>query len=67
MRIGDIGNYYGGLHIFEKDGKCYWIIENYDTDLTDLSECEEIPRKLHSALKEFEFNKIINNIKSSKK
>lgn len=36
-RIGKIGNYYGGLHVTEHNGKYYWCIENYDTALSDPS------------------------------
>jgi len=27
--IGDIWNYYGGLHVKESGGKYFWSIENY--------------------------------------
>lgn len=49
--IGEIGNHYGGLHIQKVDNKFYWIIENYDTDFTDLSEWEEISENLYNSLK----------------
>ena len=44
--IGFIGNYYGGLTVKEESGKYYWIIENYDTNLKDISEWEEIRKEL---------------------
>ncbi len=55
-RIGEIGNYYGGLHIQEYEGKYYWIIENYDTDFSDLNEWDEIPRELYSELLKHPYN-----------
>ena len=30
IRIGDIGNHYGGLEVKEEGGKYFWGIENYD-------------------------------------
>ena len=29
-RVGDIANYYGGLHVKRIANLCYWSIENYD-------------------------------------
>ena len=51
--IGNIGNYYGGLHIAKDDDKFYWLIENYDTDFSDRSEFEEIPESLYNELIKF--------------
>lgn len=48
--VGKIGNYYGGLCIMEKDGKYYWLIENYNTDFDDMDEWEEISKKLWNEL-----------------
>lgn len=48
--IPNIGNHYGGLFIYEKENKFYWIIENYDTDFENLSEWDEIPKKLYEHL-----------------
>ena len=51
-QIGNISNYYGGLWIFKKNGKCYWFIENYDTDFDDPGDwAEEIPSSLYRTLK----------------
>lgn len=50
IQIGEIGNYYGGLFITQYDSKYYWIIENYNTDFTDISEWEEISEELYYAL-----------------
>ena len=49
-KIGGIDNYYGGLMIKEEDGKYYWIIEDYDTDFSDLSRWEEITKELYTQL-----------------
>lgn len=49
-RVGEIGNYYGGLFIYEQENKFYWIIENYDTDFENLSEWDEIPKSLYEQL-----------------
>ena len=52
MPVGSIGNYYGGLHIAEKEGKFYWGIENYDGTYW-----EEIPESLYSSIASYEHNK----------
>lgn len=49
-KVGKIGNYYGGLFIYEKENKFYWIIENYDTDFEDITEWQEIPQSLYDEL-----------------
>jgi hypothetical protein len=43
-------NYYGGLNVQEQKGKYYWIIENYDTDLSSLKKWEEISKTLYNEL-----------------
>lgn len=44
--VGLIGNYYGGLTVKKnKDGKCYWAIENHDGH-----DWQEIPRWLFDTL-----------------
>lgn len=43
--VGRIGNYYGGLHIRETDGRYEWSIENYDGHCWD-----EIPESLYAEL-----------------
>jgi len=48
-RIGNIGNYYGGLFVMAESGQCYWGIENYDG-----TDWEEIPESLFCALTAFE-------------
>jgi hypothetical protein len=48
--IGNISNYYGGLHAWIEDGKYFWSIENYD----GFSEIEEIPKYLYDALNRFQ-------------
>lgn len=47
--IGMIGNYYGGLHIVERDGKYTWYITDYDYD-----DIQEIPKYLYDALLKFQ-------------
>lgn len=47
--IGEIGNYYGGLHCAEVGGKYYWSIEDYSG-----FDIQEIPFYLYEALKAFE-------------
>ena len=54
IRIGKIGNYYGGLYIIEHDGKYYWIIENHDTDFGIISEWDEIPKELYESLLKYQ-------------
>lgn len=49
-QVGQIGNYYGGLHIAEVAGKFYWIIENWDTDFDVIDEWSEIPEVLYRQL-----------------
>ena len=46
--ILSIGNYYGHLNVTEHEGKYYWIIENYNTDFSDLSQWEEIDKRLYN-------------------
>ena len=47
--IGQIGNYYGGLSIYEKDGVYFWGIDDvYETDW------EEIPKSLYDSLLAFQ-------------
>jgi hypothetical protein len=48
--IKEIGNYYGGLWIMEFDNAYYWIIENHDTDFSDITEWTEIPKSLYDEL-----------------
>jgi hypothetical protein len=43
-------NYYGGLLIKKEKNKCYWIIEDYDTQFTDINEWQEIPQSLYNEL-----------------
>lgn len=43
--VGGIGNYYGSLHILEKDGVYYFGIENYSGMYM-----EEIPKSLYNEL-----------------
>ena len=50
IQIGKISNYYGCLSVLEHEGKFYWIIENYDTDFSDLAEYEEISEELYRTL-----------------
>ena len=60
MRIGNIGNYYGGLIIRPGEDnkyKWYWGIENYD----DI-DWEEIPNYLADALIMFESYRDSNDI-----
>lgn len=50
IAVSSIGNYYGGLHILEHEGKYYWIIENFDTNFDDLDQYEEITKELYDAI-----------------
>lgn len=52
--IGTVGNYYGGLHVMEKDGKYYWVIPNRSTDFKDLSDWDECDKELYDALVAYE-------------
>lgn len=47
--IGGIGNYYGGLYVWDRGGVTLWGVENYDG-----VGWEEIPRSLYDALMAFE-------------
>jgi hypothetical protein len=38
----------------EKEGKYYWIIENYSTDFDDLDYWEECDKELYDALVAYE-------------
>jgi hypothetical protein len=49
IRIGEIGNYYGGLFIAKEDSKYYWGIENYDGFFW-----EEIPEEVYNCLLKYE-------------
>ena len=48
MQIGDVGNYYGGLHVKEQGGKFWWAVENYDG-----FHWEEITERLYRELMKF--------------
>jgi hypothetical protein len=52
--IGNIGNYYGGLNVMEFEGKYYWCIEDYNTDLGDLEDWDEIDKELYDSLIAFQ-------------
>lgn len=50
LEIGEISNYYGGLHLCLRDGGGYaWSIENYSGN-----DWEEIPAYLGEALLRFQ-------------
>ena len=51
-QIGEIGNYYGGLHVNEVEGKYFWAIENCDG--FEESSWQEIPKPLYDELIKFE-------------
>ncbi|NCC34327.1 MAG: hypothetical protein EOM24_20290 [Chloroflexia bacterium] len=53
-RIGTIVNYYGALNVYEKDGKFFWYIEDWDPK--DVYS-EEIPKYLYDALMRYERNR----------
>lgn len=48
--IESIGNYYGNLFIKKTEVKYYWIIENYDTDFSNLDLWDEITEELYNEL-----------------
>ena len=50
LRVGSIGNYYGGLYVKTENNKYYWIIENYDTEFNNIDEWEEINENLYLQL-----------------
>ena len=52
--IGTIGNYYGGLHVREKEGKYYWVIQDWSTELENLDDWEECDKELYDALIAYE-------------
>ncbi len=47
--IGEIGNHYGGLEIYEKDNKYYWGVGDCGP-----TQWEEIPKYLYDILLIFE-------------
>ncbi|UTG62438.1 hypothetical protein J2O09_05640 [Elizabethkingia anophelis] len=49
-RISDIGSTYGSLLIGTYNGKFYWIIEDYDTDLNSVGEWTEISELLYNTI-----------------
>lgn len=49
-KIGDAGNYYGGVVVTSVNNKYYWCIENYD----GYDSWEEIPKELYDSLCAFE-------------
>lgn len=51
MRVGNIENYYGGLHIKEEDGKYYWSVENFNGH-----NWKEIPKYLYDTLLYYQNN-----------
>ena len=60
-RIGEIGNYYGGLSIKRDGERRYWSIENYDGHGWD-----EIPADLYDALLNYESARLSSLIDSAK-
>lgn len=50
-RVGNIGNYYGGLFVVKHNGKFYWTIENWD-GIPEVGTVgwEEIPEALYHEL-----------------
>jgi hypothetical protein len=49
IKIGEIGNYYGGLHVKLEDGKPYWSIEDWDGH-----HWQDIPQRLYQTLVDYE-------------
>lgn len=56
MRIGEIGNYYGGLHVKKEEDKYYWGIEDWDG-----THWKEITKKLYDSLVKFNKREVTNN------
>ena len=54
--INKIGNVYGGLLIKKENRKYYWIIEDHDTNLNDLSQWVEISKTLYDELLKYNLN-----------
>lgn len=48
-RVGNIGNYYGGLYVFKRAERFYWYIEDWDGTPCP-ADAEEIPEALYRAL-----------------
>ena len=53
VSVGKIGNEYGGLIAAKHQDKFYWVIENYNTDLDNIRQYEEIPESLYNELVKF--------------
>lgn len=53
-QIGEVSNYYGALYAGESDNRYYWVIENYSTDMGDVSCWYEIDQELYDALIAYE-------------
>ncbi len=47
--IGNIGNYYGGLHLLAREGKHYWAVVDWDG-----YDWDEIPESLYDTLYTYE-------------
>lgn len=50
ITIHGIGNVYGGLEIKKEDNKYYWLIEDYNTNLDNIDQYEQIPETLYNEL-----------------
>ena len=51
IEMPDIGNYYGGLQVWEADGKFFWCIEDWDSYQVSHTEMGvEIPESLYKEL-----------------
>ena len=49
-KVGTISNNYGYLLVTEHKGKFYWIIPDWDTDINNIHEWEEISKELYDSL-----------------
>ena len=56
MKCISINNYYGSLMVKEENNKYYWLVENFDTNLRDLTNWFEIPKLLYLEVVKWEKN-----------
>jgi hypothetical protein len=49
MEFNGITNFYGTLTVYEEDGRYYWMIEDYCTEVSR----QEIPQYLYESLARF--------------
>lgn len=60
MQIGTIGNFYGNLQVYEKDGNYFWRIDDHSYFSKDNKREQEITKELYDALVKFQSDSIPN-------